>query len=225
MSKVEFSMSTLKRDALAGTVTGLMAIPLSVGICLMSEFPVQVGLATVVAACFISFISYLFKPGNHIGVPGVAAGLAPVLALGVHRFGMENMPWLIFLTGAMQMIVWRYRLEGFILKAVPHFLIEGLLAGVGLKIAMKFVPYTYEAVGTSTVFWSSERLTVVLASAAAFVLFLHLYKKFKDSMPGLPYIAIIAGGIWISLYVDFPMLKLDDYAFKVRSPLADFTAS
>src|SRR4051812_8546024 len=36
-----FTDQTLKRDALAGTITGLMAIPLTVGICLMSEYPVQ----------------------------------------------------------------------------------------------------------------------------------------------------------------------------------------
>ena len=82
-----FTLETLKRDAPAGIITGLMAIPLSVGICLMSEYPVQKGLATVVIACLISFVTYLFRPGNHVGVPGIAAGLAPVLALGVHKFG------------------------------------------------------------------------------------------------------------------------------------------
>src|SRR5450755_3585382 len=88
-----FTDQTLKRDALAGVITGLMAIPLTVGICLMSEYPVQLGLATVIVACVISFLFYLFRPGNHIGVPGVAAGLAPILALGIHHFGRENMPW------------------------------------------------------------------------------------------------------------------------------------
>ena len=94
--------ANVKRDALAGIVTGMMAIPLSVGICLMSEYPVQTGLITVIAACLISFVMYLFRPGNHVGVPGIAAGLAPALALGVHTFGMQNMPFLIFLTATMQ---------------------------------------------------------------------------------------------------------------------------
>mgnify|MGYP003395576884 CR=1 FL=1 len=83
-----FTLETMKKDAVAGTITGLMAIPLTVGICLMSDYPVQIGLATVIAACIVSFSCYLFRPGNHIGVPGVAAGLAPILALGVHKFGM-----------------------------------------------------------------------------------------------------------------------------------------
>lgn len=224
MNRAHFSIDTFKRDAMAGTITGLMAIPLSIGICLMSEYPIQIGLATVIAACVISFITYLFKPGNHIGVPGVAAGLAPVLALGVHKFGMENMPWLIFLTSVMQMIVWKYRLEGYLLKAVPHFLIEGLLAGVGLKIAMKFLPYTYGSVGASEVFWNSDRIVVIVASVAAFVLFVKLYKRFKDRSPGIPYIAVIVGGVLFSQHVSVPMLKLDSVTFRLRSPLPDFSA-
>ena len=223
-----FTAETFKRDALAGVITGLMAIPLTVGICLMSEYPVQVGLATVLAACVISFICYLFKPGNHIGVPGVAAGLAPILAMGIHQFGTENMPWLIFLTSVFQAIVWRYDLAKYILKAVPPFLIEGLLAGVGLKIAMKFVPYTYTTVTDATVehaevFWTGERGLVILCSAVGFVLFVYLYKRFKDTSPGVPYIAVIAGSIWLACYVKFPMLDITPMEFTLAWPLPDFS--
>lgn len=218
-----FSLDTLKRDAPAGIITGLMAIPLTVGICLMSDFPVQTGLATVVVACVISFVTYLFRPGNHIGVPGVAAGLAPVMALGIHRFGMENMPWLIFLTAMFQMIVWRYRLEVYILKAVPHFLIEGLLAGVGLKIAMTFLPFTYETVGHSDVFWTNERMVVVGCSALALLAFVYLYRRFKDTSPGAPYIVVVAASILLSFRVQLPMLEVEPVAFRLAWPLPDFS--
>ncbi|MCI0360866.1 MAG: hypothetical protein L0211_20505 [Planctomycetaceae bacterium] len=217
-----FTPRTLRRDALAGVVTGLMAIPLTVGICLMSEYPVQLGLATVIVACIISFILYLFRPGNHIGVPGVAAGLAPILALGIHQFGRENMPWLIFLTSVFQAVVWRYDLAKYILKAVPRFLIEGLLAGVGLKIAMKFLPYTYETIGHSDVFWTGERALVILCSAAGFILFVYLYKRFKETNPGIPYIAVIAGSVWLAQYVKFPMLHVEPTKFALAWPLPDF---
>lgn len=222
-STPRFTAETLKRDALAGVITGLMAIPLTVGICLMSEYPVQLGLATVIVACVISFVFYLFRPGNHIGVPGVAAGLAPILAMGIHHFGRENMPWLIFLTSSFQAVVWRYDLAKYILKAVPHFLIEGLLAGVGLKIAMKFLPYTYETVGHSEVFWTGERSMVMLCSAVGLVLFMYLYKRFKDSSPGVPYIAVIAGSVWLAFYVDFPMLHVEPVEFVLAWPFPDFT--
>ncbi|MCO5168436.1 MAG: SulP family inorganic anion transporter [Planctomycetes bacterium] len=216
-----FTLDTLRRDALAGVVTGLMAVPLTVGICVMSDFPIQVGLLTVVAACAVSFAVYLVRPGNHVGVPGVAAGLAPVLAMGVHTFGMENMPWLIFLTAVLQMIVWRYRLERYILLAVPKFLIEGLLAGVGLKIAMKFLPHTYAAAGGGEGLSGAGRLTVVAASVASLGAFLWLYRRFRDTSPGVPYIAVIAGGAWFAAHAEVPMLHLEPVPLRLAWPLPD----
>jgi MFS superfamily sulfate permease-like transporter len=224
VSVPRFTAETVKRDAIAGSVTGLMAIPLTVGICLMSEYPVQLGLATVIVACIISFVIYLVRPGNHVGVPGVAAGLAPILALGIHHFGRENMPWLIFLTASFQAIVWRYDLSKYILKAVPHFLIEGLLAGVGLKIAMKFLPYTYEITSASETFWTGERMLVMLCSAVGLYLFVYLYKRFKDTSPGMPYIAVIAGSIVLAYYVKVPMLHVEPMEFKFAWPFPDFAS-
>ena len=148
--------------------------------------------------------------------------MAPILAMGIHHFGMQNMPWLIFLTASFQALVWRYNLAKYILKAVPPFLIEGLLAGVGLKIAMKFLPYTYETVGHSDEFWTGERGLVMLCSAVGFVMFLYLYKRFKDTSPGVPYIAVIAGSIWLAYYVKFPMLHVEPVDFALAWPFPDF---
>ena len=44
------------RDLQAGVITATMAIPLSIGIALMSDYPIQVGLATVAFASFIAFM-------------------------------------------------------------------------------------------------------------------------------------------------------------------------
>lgn len=219
-----FTLETLKRDALAGIVTGLMAIPLTVGICLVSEFPVQKGLATVVVACVIAFLAYMFRPGNHVGVPGVAAGLAPLLAEGVHAFGMENMPWVIFLAAVMQAVVWKFELAQYILKAVPSFLIEGLLAGVGLTILMKFLPYTYVPDGNSPAFWSADRIILIFSSVVALGLFVYLYQRFKDSKPGIPYIVVIAGSVWVALYLKYPMLHVEPVAFHFAWPWSNVAA-
>lgn len=219
-----FSLTTLRRDIPAGIITGLMAVPLSVGICLLSEYPIQIGLATVVCACVIGFVCSLFRPGNFIGVPGIAAGLAPVLALGVHRYGMEQMPWIIFLTAASQLIIWRYRLEGYILKAVPNFLIEGLLAGVGAKIALKFLPYTYETGEQGALYWTPARTTLVASSVVGLLVFLFLYNKFKTRSPGIPYIVVIGGGIWAATRFDYPMFHLEPVAMALKSPFPDFSA-
>ncbi len=219
-----FTLENLRRDALAGSITGLIAVPLTVGICLMSEYPIETGLMTVLFACVISFITFLFRPGNYVGVPGVAAGLAPVLAMSVHKFGMENMPFLIFLTSLSQAVAWKFNLQRFILKAIPAYLIEGLLAGIGLKIALKFLPYTYgilhEAHGSEWL--SMERIEMIGLSIGALALFLHLFGKYKAKYPAIPYVTVIIVGIVAGIYLKLPMLHIEHTPIKLALPFPDF---
>jgi MFS superfamily sulfate permease-like transporter len=214
----KWTADIIKKDAIAGTITGLMAIPLTVGICLMSEYPIQTGLLTVIFSCVIGFVTFLFRPGNYVGTPGVAAGLAPVLALGIHTFGMQNMPFLIFLTTFFQMIVWYNKWESYILKAVPSYLVEGLLAGVGIKIALKFLPYTHEITHEMHE-WTTERMELVVLSALFMVLFVYLFNKFKKTSPGAPYVVTIVASILIAHYVKLPMLHIDNVPFAINLPL------
>ncbi|UJS24203.1 SulP family inorganic anion transporter [Thiothrix winogradskyi] len=103
-----FQARYVSRDIAAGMVTGIVAIPLSVGIAMISNYPIKVGLATVVFASLVGWLFAWFRPGNYIGSPGIAAGLAPVLALGVASFGVQNMAFCIFLTAIIQAIIWKY---------------------------------------------------------------------------------------------------------------------
>ncbi len=213
------SIKHVKRDALAGTVAGVMAVPLTVGICLMSDYPVMTGLYTVIFAGIISFITYLFKPGNYTGMPGVAAGLAPALALGVHTFGMENMPFVIMLTALFQAIVWRYKLEKFILRVVPHYLVEGLLAGVGLKIALKFLPFLYDIEHETDTWLNLERELVILLSVISFISFVLLFKYYKKHMPALPYFVIMVTSVGLSFFIPLPKISIDAVPFELTLPL------
>ncbi len=220
--RIHDSLKHLKRDAMAGTITGLMAVPLTVGICLMSDYPVMTGLYTVIFAGVISFISYLFRPGNYTGMPGVAAGLAPALALGVSVFGHENMPFVILMTAVFQMLVWRFKWERFILQIVPHYLVEGLLAGVGLKIALKFVPFLYDIEHETDVWLNFEREMVILLSIVSFILFVFLYKFYQRKMPAMPYVVIMASSVILSFFAPLPMIAIDSVPFELALPLLHF---
>ncbi len=217
--RLDNTFKYIRQDALAGIVTGVMAVPLTVGICLMSEYPIMTGLYTVIFAGVISFITYLFKPGNYTGMPGVAAGLAPALALGVHSFGMENMPFVIMLTALFQVLVWKYRWEKFILRVVPHYLVEGLLAGVGLKIALKFVPFLYDIEHETDTWLNLERELVILLSIVSFISFVLLYKYYKKQMPALPYFVIMVTSFALSFFMPLPMIAIDHVPFELNLPL------
>lgn len=213
------------RDIQAGIITATMAIPLSIGIAMMSDYPIQVGLATVAFASFIGFLFAWFRPGNFIGAPGIAAGLAPILAIGVATFGFENMAFIIFMTATFQALIWKFDWQRYLLKAVPPYLVEGLLAGIGLKIALKFLPYLWMlpvGMAVSEDFWADSRVQVVALSVIGAILFLGLFKKFKNTKPALPYFALIVLGIVASLFIDVRMLKVEDVGLSMRLPVPEF---
>lgn len=209
------------RDTAAGLITGAMAIPLTIGIAIMSDYPIKVGLATVVLASLVGWIFAWFRPGNYIGSPGIAAGLAPVLALGVASFGWENMAFCIFMTAIMQAIIWKFNWQRYLLVAVPVYLVEGLLAGVGLKIFMKFSEFTYEIPVEMVTenFWNDARILMVIISAAGTALFLFLFSKFKDKQPAIPYFALIVGGVILAQFINVPMISVEDIDLHFKLPL------
>jgi MFS superfamily sulfate permease-like transporter len=212
----------IRNDAQAGIVTGVMAIPLSVGICILSDYPIQNGLFTVIFACIIGFTTSLFKTGNYIGVPGIAAGLAPALALGVHTFGMQNMPFLIFLTAVVQIIAWRFEMHQYLLKYVPHYLVEGLLAGIGLKIVLKFIPFLYDTTDHQINITDPDFITVVFLSATSFMIFYTLFKKYRKKAPGISYFTIIGIGVIASLLFDLPKIEIGKMGFELKLPFPYF---
>ncbi|WP_420581649.1 SulP family inorganic anion transporter [Reichenbachiella sp.] len=222
-SRLIESIKYIKRDALAGTVAGIMAVPLTVGICLMSDYPIMTGLYTVIFAGVVSFVTYLFKPGNYTGMPGVAAGLAPALALGVSSFGLENMPFVIMLTATFQAIVWKYQLEKYILRIVPHYLVEGLLAGVGLKIALKFIPFLYDIEHETETWLNFEREVILVLSIVSFVSFVLLFKYYKKKMPALPYFVIMLTSFVLSFFLPLPKVTIDTVPFHLALPLPHFS--
>lgn len=214
------------RDVQAGVITATMAIPLSIGIALMSDYPIQVGLATVAFASFIGFLFAWFRPGNFIGAPGIAAGLAPILAMGVATFGIENMAFIIFLTATFQALIWKFNWQRYLLMAVPTYLVEGLLAGIGLKIALKFLPFLWMLpagmIVSDDVFWTDDRINVVILSLIGVGLFLFLFQKFKDTKPAMPYFALIIFGIAAAQFFEVNMLRVEDVDFQLRFPVPDF---
>ncbi len=212
----------LKRDAMAGTVAGAMAVPLTIGICLMSDYPVMTGLYTVIFAGIVSFITYLFKPGNYTGMPGVAAGLAPALALGIETFGIDNMPAVIFMTATFQALVWKFGWEKYILKIVPHYLVEGLLAGVGLKIALKFVPFLYDIEHETASWLNFEREVILILSTVSFILFIFLYKYYQKKNPAMPYFVIMLTSFILSFFMPLPIVSFEAVPFELSLPLPNF---
>jgi len=146
----------------------------------------------------------------------------------VATFGIQNMAFIIFMTATFQAVIWKFNWQRYLLQAVPTYLVEGLLAGIGLKIALKFLPFLWTlpiGLSATETFWTPDRITVVILSVIGAVVFLSLFKKYKDTKPAIPYFVLIFLGIVVSQFFEVKMLKVEDVSFELGLPIPDFNTT
>lgn len=141
MKKQLFS-ALLKSNFAAGLVVFLVALPLYLGIALASGAPPLSGIiARVVGGIVIGIFST-----SHISVSGPAAGLAAIVLAAVTQLGaFELFLCSVLISGAFQLVLGVLR-AGSIAEYIPTAVIEGMLAGIGIIIITKQLPY---ALGSS----------------------------------------------------------------------------
>lgn len=126
-----------RNDIPAGVVLFLVALPLCLGIALASGAPLFAGIiAGVVGGIVVSLFS-----GSQLSVSGPAAGLASIIfasiaALGDYRLFLVA----VVLAGLMQVVIGLMR-AGTLGEYIPHSVIKGMLAAIGITIILKQLPH------------------------------------------------------------------------------------
>jgi MFS superfamily sulfate permease-like transporter len=130
-----------RRDLRAAIVVFLIALPLCLGIALASGAPLIAGLVTgVIGGLVVGFAS-----DSHLMVSGPAAGLTAVVLSAITTLGgFGPLLTAIFLAGLLQMALGALR-AGVISRYVPHAVMHGMLAGIGLIIIRGQLPYAFGA--------------------------------------------------------------------------------
>ena len=125
------------KDFSAGIVVFLVAVPLCLGIAMASDAPLFSGLvAGVVGGLIVSLIS-----GSEISVSGPAAGLAVIVSGAIASLGsFEDFLLAVVLSGIIQ-LVFAFLRGGIIGNYFPTSVIKGMLAGIGVVIALKQIPH------------------------------------------------------------------------------------
>ncbi|MEW9797509.1 SulP family inorganic anion transporter [Alteromonas sp. CYL-A6] len=133
------TFSELKHDLPASIVVFFVALPLCLGIALASGAPLFSGIiAGIIGGIVVGSLS-----GSRLGVSGPAAGLAVIVFDAIATLGS----WEVFLAavvlaGVFQLIL-GYARAGFIAYFFPTSVITGMLAGIGLLIVLKQLPYLF----------------------------------------------------------------------------------
>ncbi|MFB6306593.1 MAG: SulP family inorganic anion transporter, partial [Flavobacteriales bacterium] len=198
--------NTWTKDLYSGVVVFLVAIPLCLGIALASGAPLFSGLiAGLIGGIVIGSIS-----DSQLGVSGPAAGLAVIVLNAIESFGtFEIFLCAVVVAGIVQILMGILR-AGMIGDFFPTSVIKGMLAGIGVIIIIKEIPY---ALG-----FTGESLTEVLNQAE------------QDSfLAKLPYLfnyislgaIIVCGMSLIIMYVwDMILSKKSEFINAIPGPLA-----
>lgn len=132
--------SLFKSNFASGLVVFLVALPLCLGIALASGAP---PLSGVLAGIVIGSLST-----SHISVSGSAAGLVATILAAIAELGsFELFLCAGLMAGAIQLLLGFVR-AGSLAEYIPVSVIEGMLAGIGVIIIMKQIPFALGSSGS-----------------------------------------------------------------------------
>lgn len=145
MEKVKSLLGGFKQNFPSGLVVFLVALPLCLGIALASGAPPLSGIiAGIVGGIIIGSLS-----NSNISVSGPAAGLAAIVFSAITELGtFELFLCAGLIAGLIQVLMGILR-AGSISNYFPNSVIEGMLAGIGIIIILKQIPYAIGYTGSS----------------------------------------------------------------------------
>lgn len=150
----------LNKDFPASIVVFFVAIPLCLGIALASGAPLFSGLiAGMVGGIVVGSIS-----NSQLGVSGPAAGLAVIVLNAIQSLGaFEIFLVAVVLAGIIQLVMGALR-AGIIGYYFPSSVIKGMLAGIGITIAISQLPNAFGIAGDIELFSIDRGIGRMLSS-------------------------------------------------------------
>lgn len=231
---------SIQRDLPASIVVFLVAVPLCLGVALASGAPPIAGLlAGVIGGVVVGGFS-----GSQLGVSGPAAGLAAIVLTSIATLGsFEAFLLSVVLAGALQILMGIAK-GGVIAYFFPSGVIKGMLAGIGVFIALTQLPhalgYDKEAEVDSLApgreggvfadlvyMFESPNMGALLIAVSCMVMLILWEQPFIKRIKALamvpgPLVAVVVGVVLSKLTGVAPLLALGDNHF-VQLP--DLTAT
>lgn len=120
----------IRRNAVAGLIVGIIAIPLSIALAVAIGVPPAAGLWTAV---FAGATAAIFG-GSRFNITGPTAALVPLLSHGVTRYGPDSLPMIGLMAGVLLLLMSVFRF-GRLMRYMPGLVVVGFTAGIALSIA------------------------------------------------------------------------------------------
>jgi len=138
------SLEEVRRNAIAGLVVGIIALPLSIALAVAVGAPPIAGLYTAV---FAGGVASIFG-GSEFNITGPTAALIPILSATVLRYGPEALTTVGILAGILLIVMSLLRF-GRLIRYMPGLVIVGFTAGIALSIAFGQLNNFLDVTGTN----------------------------------------------------------------------------
>ena len=124
-----YSRQQFTKDAFAGIIVGIVALPLAIAFAVASGVSPEKGLITaIVAGVLISLLG-----GSRVQIGGPTGAFIVIVYGIVQAYGLDGLIISTILAGVMMIIMGLLKL-GSLLKFIPHPLIVGFTSGIALTI-------------------------------------------------------------------------------------------
>lgn len=125
----KYSWSAFARDAMAGSIVGVVALPLAIAFGIASGVSPEIGIFTAILGGFI--VSFLGGSSVQIGGP---TGAFIVIVYGIiQKYGLDGLIIATFLAGILLLLMGFLRL-GSLIKFMPYPIVVGFTAGIAVTI-------------------------------------------------------------------------------------------
>lgn len=130
-----YSKATFTSDLMAGTIVGIVALPLAIAFAIASGVPPEKGIITAIIAGF--FVSFLGGSKVQIGGP---TGAFIVIVYGVvQQYGLGGLAIATILAGVLLVLLGVFKL-GTVIKFIPYPVVVGFTSGIALTIFTTQIP-------------------------------------------------------------------------------------
>ncbi len=126
-----YSWQQFGKDAIAGLIVAIIALPLSIALAIASGVSPEQGIYTAIVAGFV--ISFL--GGSSVQIAGPTAAFATIVAGIVARSGMNGLIVATIIAGIFLILMGIFKL-GNLIKFIPFTITAGFTAGIAVTIVL-----------------------------------------------------------------------------------------
>lgn len=196
----DYDRAQFGRDAIAGIIVGIVALPLCIAFAIASGVSPERGLiAGVVGGFFVSFLG-----GSRVQIGGPAGAFVVIVYGIIAEYGLDGLIVSTFLAGILLIVFGRLGF-GSVIKFIPEPVVMGFTSGIAVIIAITQIPdfcglrmtessaNVIEKIGAITASLGTASIYAILIAVGT-VLVMKLWPKVSRTIPS-PMVALVGATV------------------------------